>query len=84
LAFSTKTRKGNCKCKYTVFIAAYFESWIICKGKKEKADTFFLIWVFEVVCLVKVWVNCCGVYEIRVCEVSVVDCVGVVDGEGIY
>lgn len=34
---------------------------------------FFLIWVFEVVRLVKLWGNCSGAVEIRVSEVPVVD-----------
>lgn len=39
----------------------------------DKVDTFFLIWVFEVVRLVKLWGNCSGAVEIRVSEVPVVD-----------
>lgn len=39
----------------------------------DKVDTFFLIWVFEVVRLVKLWEKCSGVVEIRVSEVPVVD-----------
>jgi len=90
VGFFYKTRKGNSKCKkiYCLYIREFESSiiWLGCKLNKlltKKVDTFFWIWVFEVVCLVKLWENCSGVKEIRVCEVAVVDSVGVVDGEGI-